>query len=110
MNYKAFLIIIAVLNWKIKQMNVKSVFLYKLIDEEVYVKQFLKSKKNKKYVYQLNKIFYNLKQSSRMWYNTFVNFFWFLDFEIIEINYSVFINYEIKIIIEVYINDLFIIE
>ena len=45
-----------------------------------------------------------------MWYNIFVSFFQFLDFEIIEIDYNVFINYEIKMIIEIYVNDLFIVE
>ena len=47
-------------------MNVKIAFLYELIDEEVYVKQFSESKRNKKYVYRLNKAFYDLKQFLRM--------------------------------------------
>ena len=110
MNYKVFLIIAVVLNWKIKQMNVKIVFLYELINEKVYVKQFSKSKKDKKYVCRLNKAFYNLKQFSRMWYNILINFFQFLDFKIIETDYNIFINYEIKMIIEIYVNDLLIIE
>ena len=91
-------------------MNVKIAFFYELINEEVYVKQFSKNKENKKYVCRLNKAFYDLKQFFRIWYNILVNFFQFLDFEIIEIDYSVFINYEIKIIIEIYVNDLLIVE
>ena len=43
-------------------MNIKIVFLYKLINEEIYVKQFLKNKKDKKYVCRLNKALYDLKQ------------------------------------------------
>ena len=47
-------------------MNVKIVFLYELINEKVYVKQFSENKKNKKYVCRLNKAFYDLKQFFRM--------------------------------------------
>ena len=110
MNYKVLLIIAAALNWEIEQMNVKIAFFYKLINEEIYVKQSSESKKDKKYVCRLNKTFYDLKQFLRIWYNIFVNFLRFLDFEIIEVDYNVFINYEIKMIIEIYVNDLLIIE
>ena len=91
-------------------MNVKINFLYDPINEKVYVKQFLKSKRNKKYACRLNKAFYDLKQSLQMWYNIFVNFLRFFDFENIDADYNVFINYKIKVIIEVYINDLLIVE
>ena len=42
-------------------MNVKIAFLYDLIDEKVYVKQFSENKKNKKYACRLNKAFNDLK-------------------------------------------------
>ena len=48
MSYEVLLIIAVALDWKIEQMNVKIAFLYELIDEEVYVKQFSESKRDKK--------------------------------------------------------------
>ena len=110
MSYKVFLVIVVALNWKIEQMNIKIIFLYDLINEKIYVKQSSESKRNKKYACRLNKAFYDLKQLSRIWYNTFVNFLQSFDFKNIDADYNVFINYEIKVIIEVYINDLLIIE
>jgi hypothetical protein len=40
MNYKTMYVIIVVNNWKIEQMNVKTIFLYDKIFEIVYVVQF----------------------------------------------------------------------
>jgi hypothetical protein len=56
--------------FKLYQMNVKSVFLNSIIQEEVYVRQPL-GFENPKYpdrVYKLSKALYGLKQASRAWY------------------------------------------
>ena len=45
-----------------------------------------------------------------MWYNTFVNFLQFLDFENINADYNVFINCKIRMIIKIYVNNLFIVK
>ena len=91
-------------------MNVKIAFLYDLIDEKVYMKQSSENKRNKKYACRLNKALYDLKQLFRMWYNIFVNFFRFFDFENINVDYNIFIDYKIKVIIEVCVNNLLIVE
>ena len=70
---------------------------------------FQKARGTKKYVCRLNKALYDLKQFPRVWYNTLASFFRSFGFEIIGADYSVFINYEIKVIIEVYVDDLFIV-
>jgi hypothetical protein len=52
-------------------MNVKTTFLYDEILENVYVVQFTSFEKNVNQVCKLNKALYNLKQSSRIWFETF---------------------------------------
>jgi hypothetical protein len=54
--------IAAALNLKIKQMDVKTAFLYKAIDEEIYIKQLIGLKDGTKRVCYLNKALYGLKQ------------------------------------------------
>jgi hypothetical protein len=51
------------LNFEIKQMDVKTAFLYGAIDEEIYVKQLIELKDGTKRVCYLNKALYKLKQS-----------------------------------------------
>ena len=46
MNYKIIFVIIVVNDWKIEQMNVKIVFFYENINEEIYVKMFHDYKKS----------------------------------------------------------------
>ena len=49
-------------------MNVKTAFFYNQIEKKIYVKQFhdFAFEQYSFKVYKLNKIFYNLKQSSRV--------------------------------------------
>jgi len=59
--------LVAQMQWKIHQMDVKYAFLKGPLDEEVYVKQppgFIRSRKEKK-VYKLTKALYGLKQTPR---------------------------------------------
>ena len=53
---------IATFNYEIKQINVKIVFLYENIKENIYIKQLTSFNINN-LIYKLKKIFYNLKQS-----------------------------------------------
>jgi hypothetical protein len=66
MNYKTMYVIIAINDWKIEQMNVKTTFLYDKILENVYVVQFTNFEKNVNQICKLLKILYNLKQSSNL--------------------------------------------
>ena len=62
--------------FKVYQMDVKSTFLNKILDEEVYVEQpkgFVDSRK-KDMVYKLNKALYGLKQAPRAWYERLHNY------------------------------------
>ena len=44
-------------------MDIKTAFLYKAINEEIYIKQPMGLEDGTKRVYQLNKVLYRLKQS-----------------------------------------------
>jgi hypothetical protein len=66
LSYKTMYIIIVVNDWKIDQMNVKIVFLYNKIHENVFVVQLTSFEQRINQVCKLNKALYNLKQSSRV--------------------------------------------
>jgi hypothetical protein len=66
MSYKTMYIIIVVNDWKIEQMNVKIVFLYDKIHENVFVVQFTKFEQRINQICKLNKSLYELKQFSKI--------------------------------------------
>ena len=75
-SYKALFVLAAILNWNLKQINLKIAFLYNAVKELIYMYQLtsFKSQKYSNKIYKLNKILYDLKQLSRVWYNIFVEF------------------------------------
>jgi hypothetical protein len=66
MSYETMYVIIVVNDWKIEQMNVKTTFSYDKILEDVYVVQLTNFEKKINQVCKLNKILYDLKQSSKV--------------------------------------------
>ncbi|CAI7925850.1 unnamed protein product, partial [Closterium sp. NIES-53] len=58
----------AVCGWKVEQMDVKTAFLYGLVDEEIYMKQPEGYDDGSGRVCKLNKAIYGLKQAPRYWY------------------------------------------
>ncbi|GJZ11345.1 retrovirus-related pol polyprotein from transposon TNT 1-94 [Tanacetum coccineum] len=67
---RIFLAFATYMNFKVFQMDAKSVFLNKKLKEEVYVKQPLgfESSEFPDYVCKLDKALYGLKQAPRAWY------------------------------------------
>jgi hypothetical protein len=104
MNYKTMYVIIVVNDWKIEQMNVKTAFLYDKIHENVFVVQLTKFEQEINKICKLNKILYDLKQSSRMWFETLIKFLFFLDYVSLNVEFNVFMKNDIMIVI--YVNDL----
>jgi hypothetical protein len=104
MSYKTMYVIIVVNDWEIEQMNVKTTFLYDKILENVYVVQLTRFEKKINQVCKLNKILYNLKQSSRIWFETLIKFLFFLNYVSFDVEFNVFIKDDIMIVI--YVNDL----
>lgn len=108
MSYKVIFAIAATLNMKIEQMNVKIIFLYDDVKEEIYVKQSSSHNNDINHVCKLNEVFYDLKQNSRIWYNTLFNFLVNMRFKSLNVDLSVFIKDQI--IISIYVNDLLIVD
>ena len=92
-----------------EQMNIVTIFLYDLLNENVYVTQFEKFVENSAFVYHLIKVLYDLKQAFRVWYEVISAFLKKFDFVIFEANHSVFISKNDKIYVIVYVDDLLII-
>jgi hypothetical protein len=53
---------------------------------------------------KLNKILYNLKQSSKVWFETLIKFLFFLSYVSLDVEFNVFMKDDIMIVI--YVNDL----
>jgi hypothetical protein len=104
MNYKTMYVIIVVNDWEIEQMNIKTTFLYHKILEDVYVVQFTSFEQNINQIYKLNKILYDLKQSSRIFFETLIKFLFFLNYVSLNVEFNVFMKDDIIIVI--YVNDL----
>jgi hypothetical protein len=104
MNYKTMYVIIVVNDWKFEQMNVKTVFLYDKIHENVFVVQLTSFEQKINQVCKLNKTLYNLKQSSKVWFETLIKFFFSFDYVSLNVEFNVFIKNNIMIVI--YVNDL----
>jgi hypothetical protein len=104
MNYKTMYVIIVVKDWKIKQMNVKIVFLYDKIYEKIYVAHFTNFEQSVNQICKLNKALYDLKQSSRIWFEILTKFLFFLDYVSLNVEFNVFMKDDIMIVI--YVNDL----
>ena len=107
MNYKIIFAIIAANDWNLKQMNVITVFLYENVEEKIYMKLSTEYKQSIK-ICRLRKVFYDLKQSSRMWYNIFASFLKKHEFIFLDVDFNVFFNE--KFIIVIYVDDIFLIE
>ena len=69
-------------SWPIFQLDVKSAFLHRYLEEQVFVEQppgYIKIG-NKHKVYRLKKAFYGLKQAPRAWYSHIEAYFLKVDF------------------------------
>ena len=109
MSYKTIFALAAALDWDVKQMNVKTAFLYDNVQETIYVRQLDDFSKNDIKVYKLNKTFYELKQSPRIWYQHFSKYMKKLELIFIESNESVFMNVKEGITVALYVDDVLII-
>jgi hypothetical protein len=72
---RAILVIVAVMKWKVHQMDVKTTFLNGVVEEEVYVEQpqGFETHDRETHVCRLKKSLYGLKQAPRAWYGRIDN-------------------------------------
>ncbi|CAI7769801.1 unnamed protein product [Closterium sp. NIES-54] len=80
----------AICGWKVEQMDVKTAFLYGVVDEEIYMKQPEGYDDGSERVCRLNKAIYGLKQAPRCWYARLVEGLEALGFKISGCDESLF--------------------
>ena len=73
---RTILSLVAVMKWKVHQMDIKIDFLNGVVEEEVYVEQPLgfETHDRKTQVCKLKKALYGLKQAPRTWYGRIDSF------------------------------------
>jgi hypothetical protein len=105
-SYKILMTISIIWELQIRHMNVVIAFLYELLDEDVHVIQshMFEFEKNKDLVCKLKKALYDLKQTSKMWYDIIHKFLIDLSFKRSNSNHEVFIKNDIFLIM--YVDDL----
>ncbi|CAI7873208.1 unnamed protein product, partial [Closterium sp. NIES-53] len=98
----------AVCGWKVEQMDVKTAFLYGVVDEEIYMKQPEGYDHGSGRVCRLNKAIYGLKQAPRCWYARLVEALEALGFKISGCDKSLFMTEgeEEKVFLLVYVDDI----
>ncbi|CAI7834932.1 unnamed protein product [Closterium sp. NIES-53] len=82
----------AVCGWKVEQMDVKTAFLYGVVDEEIYMKQPEGYDDGSGRVCRLNKAIYGLKQAPRCWYARLVEVLEALGFKVSGCDESLFMT------------------
>ena len=98
------------MDFKLYQMDIKSVFLNDTIKKEVYVEQPLSFEDHKfsYHVFKLNKALYNLKQASRAWYERLSKFLIENDFKWGNVDTTLFLKKEDKnlLVVQIYMDDI----
>ncbi|CAI7905590.1 unnamed protein product [Closterium sp. NIES-54] len=98
----------AVCGWKVEQMDVKTAFLYGVVDEEIYMKQPEGYDDGSGCVCTLNKAIYGLKQAPRCWYSRLVEALEALGFKVSGCDESLFMTEgeEEEVVLLVYVDDI----
>ncbi|CAI7914827.1 unnamed protein product [Closterium sp. NIES-54] len=97
-----------VCGWKVEQMDVKTAFLYGVVDEEIYMKQPEGYDDGSGRICRLNKAIYGLKQAPRCWYARLVEGLEALGFKVSGCDESLFTTEgeEEKVFLLVYVDDI----
>src|SRR5258708_13790359 len=106
------LVLAALENWEIHQMDVKSAFLNGILNEEIYMEQpqgFIAAKQENK-VCQLKRALYGLKQAFHTWNQQFHGFLTTLGFERTYSDAGIYVHYQhggnSLLIIVLYVDDI----
>ncbi|CAI7736221.1 unnamed protein product [Closterium sp. NIES-54] len=99
---------VAACGWKVEQMDVKTVLLYGVVDEEIYMKQPEGYDDWSGRVCRLNKAIYGLKQAPRCWYARLVEALEALGLKVSGCDESLFMaeGEEEKVFLLVYVDDI----
>ena len=98
------------MNFKFFQIDIKNIFLNGLIEEEVYVEQFLdfENQEMSNHIYKLKKALYGLKQAPRAWHDKLSKFLLDNNFKRKNIDKILFIKRKSNdlLIVQLYIDDI----
>lgn len=107
MSYKALFAIASALDLEIEQLDVRTAFLYRNINEEIFVEQPTGQEDGSNRVCLLNKALYGLKQAPRIWFLTLATFLKELGFSSLLADLAVFARE--NTFIAVYVDDMLIV-
>ena len=98
----------AICGWKAEKMDVKTAFLYGVVEEEIYMKQPTGYDDGSGHVCKLNKAIYGLKQAPRCWYARLVEVLEVLGFNVSGCDGSLFMaeGGKEKVFLLVYVDDI----
>jgi hypothetical protein len=109
-SYKTLMTISIIRELQIRHMNVVLAFLSELLDEDVYVIQShmfeFEENENDIFVCKLKQALYDLKQTSKMWYDIIHKFLIDWEFKRSNSDHAVFTDSRTKIYLAMYVNDL----
>ncbi len=108
MSYKILLALVAHYNLEVHQMNVKSVFLYKDLNEKIYLNLLnnFQDENDEDIVYRLLKFLYDLKQALWVWVKILREFLISHNLARLESDHCIYIEKDLIIII--YVNNILI--
>jgi len=100
----------SIMDFKLYQMDVKSAFLNRFIQEEVYVDQppGFENSDMPNHVFKLKRALYGLKQASRAWYERISKFVLEKDFSRGKVDTSLFIKRKLNdiLLVQIYVDDI----
>ncbi len=105
-SYKTIFALSYANNWEIHQIDMKTAFLYSLIEGKVYVNQPHRLSDGTDKVCPLLQILYGLKHSPRVWYDTLVPYLKSCGISLLNTDLSVYAKPELMI--GIFVDDLFI--
>lgn len=104
--YRLLFALQARFGWKCRQMDIKTAFLNGGIEHEIYVYPPDGYSEDPDMVLHLQKSLYGLKQASRQWYFRLRAFLETKGWRVNEYDSSIFIHDELRLIMDVYVDDL----
>jgi len=105
---RALLALVAESNWELHSMDVKTAFLNRELEEDIFMEfpDGVQETMEPGYAYRLVKAIYGLPQSPCAWYQKLHFFFGDHDFYPSRQEYSLYIKYDKRILVLVYVDDL----
>ena len=91
--------------WKPRQLDIKTAFLYGILNEEIYL-ELPEGYKIANQVARLNRCIYGLKQSPRAWYFRLIEYILPLGFKISDFDPCVIIHNSGNLIVAIYVDDI----